>query len=122
MARTLEEPPKTKGHILLDIGLGWLVLYEHSEHWLDFKAYEVTGLTDGKIPNYRTPKYQFTEDVALAEPSITGFVKWDGCAEYDLTDGHVCGLLSLQQLIAVMTELHRLCLLLPNIDKDLAGY
>jgi hypothetical protein len=118
---------KTKGEKWLDIGMGWLVQYEYEPHWLDFTAYEVIATSEnGTVKEYRDktdPKgVEFTEDLAKAE-SIGGFVKWDGCCEIKLPDQpHFCGRRDVADFARVLTELHALCLLLPNVDRDCAGY
>lgn len=117
---------KTKGERWLDIGAyGWLVRYEHTEHWVDFKAYESIGESHsvgGSKMFRKTSSNDFTENVDDAEVAINGYVKWDGCCEMSGPKPHFCGRLSVREYTQVMLELHKLCLLLPAVDFDCAEY
>ncbi len=54
--------------------------------------------------------------------SMDGYVKWDGCCEIELGQPHWCGASDVADFCKVLTELHKLCLILPSVDKDCAGY
>lgn len=119
-------PLETKGEKWLDLGcLGWLVRYDHSDHWLNFKAYEVISelVSEPKTKSFRKPDtIEHTENPDEAEPTISGYVKWDGCCEMTGPTPHFCGAQDVASYTKVMQELHRLCLLLPAVDYDCAGY
>ncbi len=117
---------KTKGEKWLDIGMGWLVRYEHSDTWMSFKAYEVMCTAiDGTDKQFHLKGARdgmsSTPDPDKAD-CLDGFVKWDGCCEIDLGQPHWCGAGDVAQFCEVVRELHKLCLLLPSVDHDCAGY
>lgn len=67
-----------------------VMVWPSSGLWVDFVIYEViaTSLPGGER-NYREAGKglcDFTEDKAKAAPWATGFVKWDGCAEFHISD------------------------------------
>jgi len=123
---------ETKGEGWLDIPghLGWFVRYSHTATWLDFKAYEV--IAEGVSPNpgvkyFEKPNARGEGEHVTnpddAEPDIEGHVKWDGCCEMSLASHpHFCGAGDVEQYTLVMRHLHSLCLLLPSVDHDCAGY
>ncbi len=120
---------KVKGERWLDVGMGWCVRYEYSPTWLDFEAFEVVG--EEMSPRAGAKLFHkkgsanggdTVYTVEESEPDITGFVKWDGCSEMKIGTPHFCGASDVERLGTVMTELHKLCLLLPNVDRDCAGY
>ena len=124
-----EPEPKTYGQKHLDIGLGWLLVYEHTSHWMDFKAYQVVSSevydakSGARLPTlYSKADCLPTDNLDEAEPEFTGYVKWDGCCELDLDYNHFCGRQNMEELTQVLLELHKLCLLLPNVDPGCAGY
>lgn len=121
-----KKPEKTKGETWLDIGQGWLVRYEVTDTWLDFEAFECTGIdTDGGkwfAKKGRRSSDDETDEPEKAEPTISGFVKWDGCSEMTLGRPHFCGAQDVADRAGVMVELHKLALLIPRVDRDCAGY
>lgn len=123
---------KTKGEKWIDVGsFGWLVRYEHTDTWLDFKAYECIG--EETHPNagrklfykkdWRTSS-DHAESIEDAEVTVEGFVKWDGCSEMSAgrLSPHFCGKHDVEAYGQALAEFHKLCLLLPSIDRDCAGY
>jgi hypothetical protein len=123
---------KTRGEKWLDVGsFGWLVRYEHSDTWLDFKAYECVGeeshpRVGRKLfykKDWRTSS-DHAETMEEAEVTIDGFVKWDGCSEMSAgrLSPHFCGRRDVEAYGKALTELHKLCLLLPQVDYSCAGY
>lgn len=123
----MSKQPKTKGEIWLAIGpLGWLVRYEHTDTWMDYKAYEVVSMSmDESEKSFRrlgaTGSGDETDDPDKAE-SLDGFVKWDGCMEIDMGRRHFCGAEDVEQYTTIVRKLHELCLLLPRVDRDCAEY
>ena len=121
---------KTKGEKWLAVGTfapkGVLVRYEHSDTWLDFKAYEVVA-TDaaGEVHYFELEGgkggMDQTDDPEKAA-GLGGFVKWDGCAEFYFKQEHFCGRHDVDDYCAMLKELHALCLLLPSVDRDCADY
>lgn len=111
-----------------DIGWsGWWFRYKigENDHWLDFEAHEVvTKCMDGTeefligadISDGVTP------DITKARPRFTGYVKWDGCAEFHLEQEHVCSKKNVEEFCEVLKFCHSLCLRIPKVDKKCAGY
>ncbi len=126
---------KTKGELFwTDVGtFGWLVRYEHSDTWMDFKAYEVVGENgnngqpDDGARLYHRKGADRGEDMTTdpdAADELWGYVKWDGCCEFKWADEqpHFCGRADVASFAEVLTKLHALCLMLPSVDRDCAGY
>ena len=58
-----------------------------------FRVYEVTCRTDEDTPqlSYRDNKtQQDTDDFTKAEPIVSGYLKWDGCIDFN-AHLHMCG-------------------------------
>lgn len=121
---------KVTGETWLDVGpSGWFVRYEHSDHWIDFKAYECVGEEMSPNPGKKLFSdkggrggHVYIEDLDKAEVTISGYVKWDGCSEMHFESPHFCGAGDVKDFATAMVKLHELCLLLPSVDNDCAGY
>ena len=126
---------KTRGELFWsDVGtFGWLVRYEHSGTWMAFKAYEVVGENgnngqpDDGARLYAIKGAQFGHEMTTSPEQaevLDGFVKWDGCCEIHPSDEqpHFCGRADIAAYAEVLTRLHALCLMLPHVDRDCAGY
>jgi hypothetical protein len=120
---------EVKGEKRIDIGIGWVVRYEHSDTWLDFRAYEAVGengnngeADDGALLFMLAGKrseHDWTTDVEKAEPTITGFVKWDGCSEMHFDRTHFCGRRDVVDFAAVLVAIHDLARdTLPKFDRE----
>ena len=82
---------------------------------VEVKAYEVTG-RDSKTD---TPSFERlgamasnddVEDVALAQPYLTGFMKWDCCCHFNFGREsyiHMCGRESFVKHVALIAYLHK---------------
>lgn len=120
---------KIKGSTWLEtVGpFGWFVRYEYTDTWLDFEAFECIGeemhpQAGRKLFCRKDDRPDHTDDLSAAAVTIGGFVKWDGCSEMTLEQPHFCGAAAVEQYGAAMRQLHRLCLLLPSVDLNCAGY
>lgn len=121
---------KTKGETWLDVGhFGWFVRYEYSDTWLDFVAYE--AIAEGVHPDPGKKWFERkggrgglvqTDNPDEAEEVVSGYIKWDGCAEYTMAHQHFCGADDVKKFANGLIAVHRMALLLPSIDMDCAGY
>jgi hypothetical protein len=65
--------------------------------WVDFELFEVIGMQDDGKHMYHQKGYssspdQYTLSPDEAEMQASGFVKWDGCTQFNTDDGvHVDG-------------------------------
>jgi len=59
-----------------------------------FEAYKVESFTNDGIPNLESKT-----------PYIKGFIKWDGCMEFE-QKSHYCGLYHAKQTLMLMEEIH----------------
>jgi hypothetical protein len=127
----MANPEKTKGEAFRpELGaFGWLVRYEHTDTWIDFEAFEVVSVE--MSPNEGAKSYarkgattgeDTTYDVDDAEPTICGFVKWDGCSEMTLGRRHFCGAKDVESFAKAIVALHRLALILPKVNRECADY
>lgn len=78
---------------------GWRLEFRPAgKHWIDFRAWRVMARTGvdaearslfGELGLPTGP----LDDPTLVEPTARGFVKWDGCSEWEwpTEDWHLCG-------------------------------
>lgn len=89
---------------------GYVVVWQLDFHF-NFKAYPIVSLDkdpDGRftIPIMPCGEDGETIDPAEAAPSLTGFIKWDGCSEISFEEApHWCGAHSWVQHIRLMAWL-----------------
>lgn len=130
----MSETKKTRGERWLDIGVcGWLVRWELvNDSWLDFKAYEAIGENENNgepddgaklyMGKGRRSEDNHVTDPDAAEPTISGFVKWDGCAEYAMGQPHFCGRSDVEAFAKVMIAIHELAGdAIPGFDRELGA-
>lgn len=79
----------------------WFAILEVAEHWCDWKLIQSGVLnSDGTPAHYGEGCWpsETCTDIETAEPTLSGFIKWDGCMEFRVSDGasddrnqvHVC--------------------------------
>jgi hypothetical protein len=73
------------------------VEYTVNEITVDFKAWEITGLDE------ENPEQSEIQD---KEPVITGFIKCDGCCEFDYST-HICGIHGAEHFLELMKEIYK---------------
>jgi hypothetical protein len=77
-----------------EAGFGYRVEFIGDDAWQDFKAYEISSISEpAGTPMFCTENnpVQDTEHIGLAQIFAKGFVKWDGCMEFKLEDSpHFC--------------------------------
>ena len=73
------------------------VEYTVNEITVDFKAWEITGLDE------ENPEQSEIQD---KDPAITGFIKWDGCCEFEYIT-HICGIHGAEHFLELMKEIYR---------------
>lgn len=71
----------------VDFRLVWNV----NDYWADVVAYEHCGASDDGTVIWADAALQLTDDFEQADPYLSGFVKWDGCSEFNLGHQHFCG-------------------------------
>jgi hypothetical protein len=90
--------------IQLGEGLGAFMLrlrWEAGDYgitWVDFELIEVTAFSQGPDGEYDVPEYQrhgatyspdTTPDIEQANLAVSGFLKWDGCMQFNVAYVHV---------------------------------
>lgn len=114
----------TKGEKYIELGSNWMISYEYNDYIIDFRAYKVISADlsgcDKKF-NGDNNYYESLSGQPLIE-EIKGCVKWDGCINIHSPYYHFCGKGDIQDYCSILMELHKLCLLLPNVDSECAGY
>jgi hypothetical protein len=82
-------------------------------HCVDFKACHMNGWSvteGGDVPCFDTPENEPTDDFDKAEVFVEGFIKWDGCTNFEFTGQrdtmlHRC---EAEELLAIGTLLSRI--------------
>ena len=67
---------------------------DESFHWVDFRIYEI--VTIDRKPMFNKNGYtgfgEWVENLEDAQIYLVGFLKWDGCCEFEIKDHvHFCG-------------------------------
>jgi len=94
-------------------------------YWVDFELFEVIGLPhpEGKPAEYQRrgshSSPDLVRDLDAAESAAQGFVKWDGCTQFEISAVHVDSKRQLDRLLAAIGEARRRCALAMggNYDK-----
>ena len=77
-------------------GFGFTVLWEYNEYHAHIRVFEVAMLSEGGEKHYKRLEAASSMDtvdrIDDAEPYLEGFVKWDGCAEFE-SSPHFCGVI-----------------------------
>lgn len=79
----------------------WFAILDVAEHWCDWKLIQCGVLDDKNQPWHYGEgciPQDLCTDIEKAEPTLSGFIKWDGCMEFRTSDGktelrqqvHVC--------------------------------
>lgn len=92
-----EEPQKEQQAFMLHDGDGiaqWLVVVDATYLWCDFAIYEATGWeVDNESPLFELKNRRSSVECAswsnACDPTMTGYVKWDGCTEFTAS-AHFC--------------------------------
>ena len=71
------------------------VEYEINETFIDFKVFEIEEL------NEDSPALSVFSD----NPVMKGFIKWDGCCEFDYST-HYCGLHNAENFLQLMKSIY----------------
>lgn len=67
--------------------------YQQLEYHMDFKVYAVTGIIEGELKEGRYVfGDNFTKTHVESEVFCSGFVKWDGCTNFDFDAQEECSL------------------------------
>ena len=73
---------------------GFLVVWSVQNDWANVKVCEVTA-EDGDAPLFLRAGWRNSQETVRtpehAESYLTGYIKWDGCAELDQGCPHWCG-------------------------------
>jgi hypothetical protein len=101
----------------------WFAILDVSQYWCDWKLIRcgVIATEDGHPAHYGEGCWPSEEctDIEAAEPTLSGFIKWDGCMEFCASHGteehnqiHVCdGPASAWEMFAawnwLLTEAHK---------------
>lgn len=74
---------------------GFRVRYRYTATWCDVEAFEFVARFEDGHGEFNKKDYVVSPDPVRAlddaQPYITGFIKWDGCSEFDWKETHLCG-------------------------------
>jgi hypothetical protein len=107
--------PVTETHVWRD--LWWTcVVNLTSPGWMDFQLYRIEsfeGLDEEKDPpgywiKGATSNSVTTPDLDKAQESMEGYVKFDGCSQWNMGHEHLCGRHMLKQQSEAMSRVYDL--------------
>lgn len=92
---------------------GWVVEFSpKGESWVDFAAWQVVGWngsqeSDGLLFSEGDCN-TITSDRAKLTPTARGYIKWDGCSEWEwpTEDWHLCGVNGARERIALFKAVY----------------
>lgn len=110
---------KIQEDILGEFGfrLDWVI----SEGWADVVAYEMTGSEDGKpLFDRKNADHSgdFVDSIENAKPYLTGFVKFDGCSEFEISRVHWCGPVFYQKHFQLLEHIYKRAFELMECEPD----
>jgi hypothetical protein len=107
---------------------GFTLKWELLDHWADITVYDKVGYEPGEPPKalYLRKGWKDSADhvyhIDEAQPYLTGFVKWDGCAELDQGTPHWCGLAGFKMHCDLLQYIYiRSQQLIKRADRELFG-
>lgn len=75
---------------------GFRIRWRYQSHWADVDVWQIAGRDIEGVPlferNGATDGMGMVQEIEAAEMYLTGFIKWDGCAELDQGNHHWCGI------------------------------
>lgn len=81
-------------------------------YWIDFQIFQVVCADEQGRKEFNRLGAAFSPDPVgsydEAQPVATGHVKWDGCMEVDIEDGHTCSRDHLRELFAAIEKAREL--------------
>lgn len=99
MERVVELGPVEPGEYVLR--LKWEVTDDERVIWVNFWLYETTAVDDDGR-HYQRKDARVSPDLVVsfaeAEDAASGFVKWDGCTQFEMARVHVDGRIGLDKL------------------------
>jgi hypothetical protein len=95
-------------------------------HWIDFAVYEVFAVEEQPVKgrllftnSYTQSGNHPTTELPDAEKFFTGFVKWDGCSEWDLGSHHFCSVKEAEDIGRLLRRLYEFAAQwMPSNDFD----
>jgi hypothetical protein len=73
------------------------VEYNVNEWTIDFKAWEIDALDEQNIEQ---------SEIQSQEPVINGYMKFDGCCEFDYST-HYCGIHDAEKFLLLMKDIYQ---------------
>jgi hypothetical protein len=72
---------------------GFSVRFKYLPHWADVEVFEHIGINQPILYNKKDAVSlpDPVESIDEAEPYLTGYIKWDGCSEFEFGRPHWCG-------------------------------
>lgn len=100
--------------LIEDMGgrFGFRVAWMVSDAWATVWVFEIVAYTDHKfdVPMFRNigdkGDQEFVDTIEQADWYLDGFVKFDGCSQFDMGDQHLCGLQGYQKHIALLQYIY----------------
>ena len=99
--------------------IAYTVTAEYKSHSVDIEVFSHVGVMENGEHLFDLGDCNTTDDITEAIPAFTGFVKWDGCSNWDLSspDGvmfHACDQETLRDVGELLSRCYGLGANLPS--------
>ncbi len=89
------------------LGLGYRVRYRFQQYWCDVEVFAYAGAGEFAILNEFDSICGLTASLDNVKPEFTGYIKWDGCSEFDFGRPHWCGPPSYKKHFAILEHVYK---------------
>lgn len=92
---------------------GFRVRYTYNEYRCQVEAFEIAArYSNGDRPMFNVKGWVVSladavESIDEAQPHISGFIKWDGCSEFEWHETHLCGPKDYRRHFALLEHMYK---------------
>lgn len=95
-------------------GFGFRAQFTYSTYWTDVVVYEIIAVVEaegGDKPVFHMKDAancaEHVESVGEADVYFSGYIKWDGCSEFDFSRPHWCGPRNYKAHFAILRAVYK---------------